>query len=263
MQMQMRLGPQVAPGARSTGQSAQMSPFLPQLMAVFPGSQVLPLQQPVPHDVASQVHAPLTQCCPEGQASAPPQVQTPAVQVSAVMGQVKHACPAMPQSAAVVRVTQLLALQQPAQLVASQTQPTPVTQCWPVPQAGPPAQVQAPAVQPSASSGLHDTQACPPAPQAAGSAPPSQTDPLQQPLGHDWALHPQLPALQLSPEGHAPPVPQPHTLLLQESVPPPTQLAQAAPPWPQAVGAVPAWQAPFKQHPRGQTVALQPVQAPF
>jgi hypothetical protein len=62
--------------------------------------QVLPLQQPVGHDVASQAHAPPTQRCPLPHAGPLPHVHAPASeQVSAfVASQAMHALAPTPQA---------------------------------------------------------------------------------------------------------------------------------------------------------------------
>ena len=56
---------------------AQTLPALPHWLTVSPVSHVLPLQQPVGHEVASQVHCPETQCCPEPHAGPEPHWQLP------------------------------------------------------------------------------------------------------------------------------------------------------------------------------------------
>ena len=63
------LPPQVAqaasPQAVPSGQTMHAAPPLPHSVSSVPDSQTPPLQQPA-HDVASQVHAPLTQWLPSG-----------------------------------------------------------------------------------------------------------------------------------------------------------------------------------------------------
>ena len=46
---------------------SQASPFAPHASCAAPGMQVFPWQHPVPHDTASHVHVPPTQCCPLSQ----------------------------------------------------------------------------------------------------------------------------------------------------------------------------------------------------
>jgi hypothetical protein len=61
--------------------------------------QVVPLQQPVGHDVPSQPHEPATQCWPAAHAGLAPQVQTPlALQVSALTPHAMQAAPPVPQA---------------------------------------------------------------------------------------------------------------------------------------------------------------------
>lgn len=63
---------------------------------------VLPLQQPVGHDTASQRHAPETQRWPLAHIAAPPHVQAPlALHPSARMPHDVHEAPAGPHAAAV------------------------------------------------------------------------------------------------------------------------------------------------------------------
>jgi hypothetical protein len=94
----------------------------------------------------------------------------------------------------------------------------------------------------------HASQAAPPVPHAFRVVPVWHTpEPLQQPVGQVEALHAatlQLPAVQLSPDGHA---------------------VQVAPPVPHAAFVLPGWQTPvMSQQPVGHVMALQvdPLQAP-
>jgi hypothetical protein len=66
-------------------QAMQACPLAPQVAT--PGAlQLEPMQQPVGHEEASQMHAPFMQRCPAWQAGPPPQRQAPASeQVSAVL----------------------------------------------------------------------------------------------------------------------------------------------------------------------------------
>lgn len=148
-------------------------------------------------------------------------------------------------------------LQQPGQLVGSQTQ-APATHFWPTPQAGPVPQLQPASPQPSAL-----------APQAAQVLPwlphaltvPVTHCPLeQQPFGQDAGVHWQTPETHCWPAPHAPFAPQPHTPWVQLSVE--TLVVQSAhtePSAPQEVSAL-GRQTPLKQQPLGQVVESQPLQ---
>ena len=114
----------------SMGQSEQRFPPEPQSAELVPGKHVEPLQQPVGQDVESHVQTPPTQACPLPHAAAAPQVQTPATHAFVVAaGQVVQVAPPIPHALTDVLITQEFPLQQPVQLEASQTQPTPETQC--------------------------------------------------------------------------------------------------------------------------------------
>ena len=91
----------------------QALPETPQLAAAAV-LHVVPVQQPLRHESASQMHAPLTQRCPVAQAAPAPHEQAPAdEQPSATAGsQVMHAAPAAPQRDS-ERDTQVAPSQQP------------------------------------------------------------------------------------------------------------------------------------------------------
>jgi hypothetical protein len=55
--------PDVQRSASTLLQFEQVSPPVPQFDIVLPAAQVVPLQQPV-HEVESQTHEPMLQCCP-------------------------------------------------------------------------------------------------------------------------------------------------------------------------------------------------------
>lgn len=109
-------------------------PFAPQACMVVPGWQVLPLQHPDGQLVESQTQAiPPSDCAaqraPALHCAPPPQAHVPAVQASASPEpQVVHTAPPSPQADSEVPWAQLLPLQQPVQLVVSQTQVPPVLQ---------------------------------------------------------------------------------------------------------------------------------------
>jgi hypothetical protein len=80
-------------------------------------SQLVPLQQPAGHDVASQMQLPLAHRCPPPHAAPLPQVQAPVVllQPSALEGsQATQADPRAPQVAVVAVVMHVVPLQHPA-----------------------------------------------------------------------------------------------------------------------------------------------------
>ncbi len=101
---------------------AQPAPPVPHVASVD-ARQTLALQQPLAHDVASQTHAPPTQCWPATHAGPVPQVQVPAAHVSvSVESQTPHAPPATPHAPAVGEARQLLPWQHPAQVAAHPAQ---------------------------------------------------------------------------------------------------------------------------------------------
>lgn len=82
-------------------QAAQVAPAVPQAVAMVPGRQTPPWQQPVGHDWPSHTQAPAEQRCPESHEDPEPQWQAPSVpQASARSGsQATHAAPPAPQPA--------------------------------------------------------------------------------------------------------------------------------------------------------------------
>jgi hypothetical protein len=118
---------------------------VPQALVVFPGRQVLPLQQPFGQLVLLQTHCPLEQVWPAEQALPhAPQLltsllrssQLPLQQAGEVPVQVAHVAPPVPQVVVVFPGWQVLPLQQPfGQLVPLQTHVPPL-QVWPVVQQG-------------------------------------------------------------------------------------------------------------------------------
>jgi hypothetical protein len=89
-------------------------PFVPQVEDEG-ALQVVPLQQPLGHDVELQTQAPPTHCWPAAQAGLLPQRHAPLVeQLLAPMPQLTHAAPAGPHWEVVVGAMHCwLALQQP------------------------------------------------------------------------------------------------------------------------------------------------------
>ena len=147
--------------------ATQVAPAFPQV-ATERLAQIAPMQQPLGHELASQMQRPPTQRCPPAHALFTPQEQTPAaLQLSALVGsQARQAPPLVPQVASAV-VLQVVPEQQPlAQEVASHTQ-APAWQRWPVWQAAPLPQRQAPSgEQVSALAGSQLTHAAAAVPQA-------------------------------------------------------------------------------------------------
>ena len=125
--------------------ATQVEPALPQVVMVR-FEQMAPLQHPLGHEVASQMHRPSAQRCPPAHAGPDPQAQVPSVpQWSALLvSQATQAAPFAPQVAS-ARVLQTAPAQHPpAHEVASQVQ-APPTQCWPSVQGAPLPQRHVPA----------------------------------------------------------------------------------------------------------------------
>jgi hypothetical protein len=139
------------PSAVTRLQAMQDAPPVPQ--AASEGAlQVAPAQQPLGHDVPSQMQFPPWQRWPDPHMAPPPQVQAPdAEQLSAlVVSQPTQAAPPVPQVSTAGGL-QVAPEQQPfGQLVALQPLQRPAVQVWPPGQGW---------------------QAPPPAPHAAGSSP--------------------------------------------------------------------------------------------
>lgn len=280
-------------------------PLAPHAAVVLPGWHVLPWQQPVGHEAASQTHLPLEHACPLPQAVLPPQVQAPlAEQPSPVVPQLVHVAPLVPQAIA-DGVVHVVPEQQPlAHEAASQTHLPPAHSC-PVPHAALPPQVQVPlAEQPSAfvpqlvhvapavphaiavgvvhvlpeqhplgqlealqplqaplvhvSPFGHMEHVPPAAPHAFGFVPGWQVFPWQQPVGHDVASHTHVPLEHAWPLPHAALPPQVQVPRAEQPSAVAPQAMHAAPAVPQAVveGVVHVFP---EQHPEGHVTASQPV----
>jgi hypothetical protein len=157
-------------------QLTHAAPPVPQC-AVVPGeTHVLPLQQPVPQEVALHSQVPEMHCWPLAQTAPAPHAHVPsAVHVSAVIPQLVQVPPFSPQCDGVAGSTHVLPEQHPTgQLVGLQL-------------AGHTPALQVPEVQ--------ATHAPPPVPQLVVVLPASQVLPLQQPVGHEVALHTQAPEM--------------------------------------------------------------------
>jgi len=166
---------------------AHVMPAGPQLL-VDRVSQVVPEQQPLAHEVASHMHAPLTQCWLEEHSTVePPHVHAPAVHPSAVMSHEPHARPTGPQNI-VDGVLHIVPEQQPpGHEVASHLHAPPVHSS-PIVHAVPPPQVQAPAMEHASPVpvAVQSTHVMPGAPHAVTDS-EVHMDPTQQPSGQEVA----------------------------------------------------------------------------
>jgi hypothetical protein len=199
---------------------------------------VVPLQQPDAHEVASQTHAPLTQCWPAAQGAPVPHAHEPPEQESARIGsQATQATPLLPQ-VAVEGELQVLPVQHPLVHWLEQSPQTPLVQSCPDPQA---------------------VQAAPPVPQAVGSGDVLQTLPLQHPPAQDVASQVHVPPTQCWPAAHGAPLPHAQLPAVHESDRTASQATQeepVAPPVPHCPRDC-VWHCPPTQQPPGHEVALQ------
>ncbi len=150
---------------------------------------VLPVQHPLAHVAELQpAHAPAA-LHPE-----PPQLS--------------QSAPPLPHCASTSPGRHVSPSQQPPHESPSHTQ-LPPSQRWPAAHAGPDPQAQSPPEsQPSATSGSQTVHAPPGAPQLASSIAWHVPSAAQQPLGHDAAVHRQVPEASHScPSAHAAPAP--------------------------------------------------------
>lgn len=226
--------------ASAVSQGLQVSPAAAQAVAdrVW---QVLLLQQPLAHEIASQMQLPSAQRWPAAQAAFAAQAQAPlAEQLSARSGsQPTQTRPPLPHAERVGGEVQVAPEQQPpAQLTAVQPLQMPLLQC----------------------SGVHDWQAPPPVPHAVSLVPARQTPSRQQPL-HDSSSHTQAPSEQRWPALHGACLPHWQVPVAEhESAVVSSQVTQSAPAMPQ-VARDRSWQMSSEQQPSAQVVALQ-TQAP-
>lgn len=242
-------------------QFAHAVPPVPHAVALLPARQLVPLQQPL-QEVASQTHAPPTQCWPAPQAGPVPQRQAPvASQALEVSGsQVRHCAPGAPHALA-ERVVQVDPAQQPVgHEVASQTH-APPTQRWPALHAAPPPQLQSPALEQASASVVSQLEHAEPSlPQLVRLA-ARQVVPSQQPLGQDVASHTHAPPSQRWPTAHIALPPHAQTPPeVQPSARVASQATHAAPAVPHRI-AVGVLHVLPEQQPLAQ-VAVQAVQAP-
>ena len=137
---------------------------------VVPGRQaVLPWQQPVGHEVASQMQLPATQRRPDSQAGPAPHWQVPVAEhpSAVVESHATHVPPPLPHAAA-EGDTQAPLAQQPLGHDCALHTHAPVTQTVPAAQAAPAPQAQAPAaVHVSVAAAAQGTHARPLTPQLA------------------------------------------------------------------------------------------------
>jgi hypothetical protein len=90
------------------------APPVPHSDVVLPGSQMLPLQQPLPHEAALHTQLPEMHSWPLAQGDPLPHAQTPpAVHVSDVMPQLAQVLPPVPHCPGDVGSTHVEPLQQP------------------------------------------------------------------------------------------------------------------------------------------------------
>ena len=178
--------------------SEHPSPYVPQLEHDPPSlphwtelgvSHVLPEQQPLGQELASQTQLPASHSCPDPHAAPLPHVQAPAgEQPSAFAPHALHAPPFAPHAIA-EGLTHIEPEQQPLGQVVELH----------------PAQL--PALQTCGEG--HDWHAAPPAPQTPATLPGSHVVPEQHPL-HELPSHTQAPPWQCCPVEHAGPAPQVH-----------------------------------------------------
>jgi hypothetical protein len=136
-----------------------------------------------------------------------------------------------------------------------QTQEPPEHTC-PATHSAPVPHVHTPAVHASARP-PQPTHAAPPVPQLAVVAGETHVVPLQQPAGHDVALHSHAPETHCTPLAQAAPAPQAHVpsdVHVSAVIP---QLVHVPPCSPHCDGVDGSTQALPEQHPAGQVVGLQ------
>jgi hypothetical protein len=211
---QARPEPQIGLVPHWHAPSAQWSAFCPSqpLQALPPVpqadsegvAQVLPLQQLLGHELASQMQAPPEQRAPSPQGGDPPHMQSPPVQTLVEFpSHGWQAVPAVPHCCVLSLVMQVLPTQHPEQDWSLHTQ-EPEEHAWPAPQAELLPHWQVPfEVQPSARSGSHATQAPPAVPHVLRPA-WWHDGPEQHPEAHVVALQPaQTPLTHAPASGHA------------------------------------------------------------
>lgn len=184
-----------------------------------------------------------------------------AEQPSAETPHVVHVAPSVPQVEA-AGGWQMAPVQQPVGQEAASHTHAPFTQACPVPHAGPVPQEQAPATQPSAVVAAQDVHAAPPFPQTpsfvAGDV---HVAPVQQPPGHEDALHTQTPPEHSWPVAQAAPLPHEHSPAAEQlSASPAPHATHPFPPRPHADSERALHVGP-EQQPLGH-VAAHPLHVP-
>ena len=208
-------------------QTSQAIPPAPHAAPVLPGRQAPFWQHPLGQPTALHTHLPAAQASPSPHAGRLPQVHAPATQPSAFFGsQAAQAAPFPPQVAS-DGALQLSPAQQPAGQDAALHTHTPPTQRWPGSHEGEAPHRQSPS-QASARSGSQVAQPPPRTPHDFSDA-ARQDAPLQQPAGHDAALHTHSPAWQCWPAAHATPAPHAQPPFTQPSARAPLHAVQAFP----------------------------------
>jgi hypothetical protein len=239
------------------GHISHAVPALPHAFGFSDSTQMSFVQQPIGHEVPSQVQVPPRQCCPGPQVDCEPQLHTPAAeQLSVSSGsQVAQATPSIPQ-APTEEGLQTPLLQQPSgQLVPSQTQ-SPVRQCWCSPQAGSVPHRQLPsAEQVLERSRSQLTQVAPLTPHVSGLR-CKQLPSWQQPDGQELESHTQRPSTQRAPPWQAEDCPQLHPPSAPQPSAPMPQARQTPPPCPQSLAVVAWTQVLPVQQPSGQELGV-------
>lgn len=220
----------------SMGHDEHVEPPVPHAALVSPARQLVPEQQPPGHDVPLQTQAPWTQACPASQAGPEPHAHVPLLaQLSAVAPQVLQEPPAVPQLVSVCASHTPLRQQPSGQDVALQTH-VPPTHAWPCAHSLLPPQVQAPAVHASERVASHAKHAAPAVPQVASTALVHVVPLSQHPVGHEAALHTQVPPTHCCPVLQGDPEPHQHSpMLLQLSARKVLHAVHAAPSMPHAL----------------------------
>ncbi len=208
---------------------------------------------------APPVHWPPEHVCWGPQAGNAPQRHCPwAEQLSALpAGQGWHAAPGGAQKPTLASAVQTLPAQHPEGHEARSHTQAPPTQRCPGPHRAPPGpQLQAPELrQRSASWGLHAVHAAPFGPQVVADR-AAQVVPLQQPVGHESAVHSQPARPQVCPGAHAGSVPHRHAPVAEHAFARVgSQAAHAVPGAPHCVATVAITHLSPSQQPLGHEVA--------
>jgi hypothetical protein len=227
--------PAVHPSATNAVHETHALPTVPQLPRAGM-SQFAPAQQP------------------EAQLEGVHDVHTPAWQFCSV-GHVEQLDPPAPHAVLEVPGRQVVPEQQPpGQDVPSHTH-APFTHRWPMEQAGPDPHVQVPLLAQVSVVAPHVLHAPPALPQVVRVW-VSQTPLLQQPPGHEVALHTHVPLTHAWPCAHSFPLPheqEPPAHPLERKL---SHVWQALPPAPHVVIEAVSQVVPFVQHPVGHEAAL-------